>query len=204
MQVFKGDDSELKMISAGSPAFDSTESALDAMSTGSANSSAFLLMLYDNGLVPYSTRIKRDAFVAFYREALNQFRVTGTFESYLFILRAIFGADAQIFFQINTFGGLEIDLNVANELTFDFIGYDDDGEYLISTQDGLNTLAFRGLSGFATSTDISLLISELMPAGIVPTLAINFYAFSNFIANDGGVFDVITFDGDQIVFYEIG
>lgn len=205
MKLFKGNADEVKVIDAVGPVFDSTSAALDEMFANSADSSAFILMLYDNGLVPYSNRIKREAFVNFYRQALLNFPVIGTFDSYLFILGSIFGFESEIFFDSPTPGTLEITLNIVNELTFDFIGSDSSGEFLIGTQDDLDTLAFRGISGFETDHDVELLFSELVPVGIVPTYAINFYEYSNFIAYDSlGVYDVIDESGNQIVFYEIG
>ncbi len=205
MKLFKGNADELKVIDAVSPVFDSTSESLDEMYAGASDSSAFLLMLYDENRVPYAQRIKRDSFVNFYREALSQFPVTGTFDSYLFILGSVFGFESEIFFDTPSPGTLEITLNIVNELTYDFIGRDSSGEFLISTQDGIDTLAFRGISGFESEHDIELLFSELVPVGILPTYLINFYEYFNFVAEDDStLYDMIDSDGNIIVFYEIG
>jgi hypothetical protein len=205
LELFKENAEEIKVTDAVSPVFDSTSAELDLMFANGSTAASFLLMLYDNKLVPYWQRIKRDAFVNFYLEALAQFPVTGTFESYLFILRAIFGVESEIIFAVPAAGKLEITLNVVNELTFDFIGYDADGEFFIETQDGLYTLAFRGLSGFESDHDLELLFSELVPEGIFYTLFINFYEYSYFVGEVSDVlYDIVDTSGNNIVFYEIG
>ncbi len=208
MKTFKGDAVELKFIEAGAEAFDVTSASIDEMYAGASTSNPFLLMLYDEGRVPYSQRVKREAFVNFYKELVNQLQVVGTFEAYLFVLRAVFGVESEVFFDSPDPGTLEITVNVANEFTFDFVareivaGIEVFSEMV--TQDE-EQLVFRGISGFSTDHDVELFFSELIPIGIIPTFAINFYDYSFFVADQSGtLYDVIDDDGNQIVFYEIG
>lgn len=205
MKQFKeGSANELKFIEAGASAFDVTSDSLDSMFEGASTSTPFLLMLYDEGRVPYYQRIKRDAFVNFYKEALTWFPTMGTFEAYLFILRAVFGVESEFFFDSSDPGTLQITINIANEFTFDFIGYDSIGEFEMVTDEG-DTLVFRSVSGLESEYDVELFFSELIPIGIIPTFNINFYDYSYFVAEDDStLYDVIDDDGNQIVFYEIG
>lgn len=207
-QNFKGDALELKMQNVAGPVFDQTDLALNDFYEGAYESSPFLLMLYDEGRMPFSDRIPRDAFVDFIKEALRNFPVTGTYESYLFVLRSIFGADAEIFFDVPAAGKLTISINASTNTEYDFIAREFvDGEYVFHEMIDydLNTLTFRGIAGIESEYELSLLFSEIMPAGIFPTIQLTFISRYDFIGEDGdGIYDVITDIGDQIIFYEIG
>lgn len=209
MKFFRGNAEEIKVADAAKEAFDLTQSSLDEMLSGASTSDAFLLSLYDIEKVPYHERIVRAAFPAFYREAINWFPKTGTFEAYIFVIRAIFGEDAEIYFDLSTPGALKISINTESEVLFDFIGrdLDEDGnyeEFKILTHDG-DFLEFGVLSGISTDSEVELLFSEMIPMGIIPSLFINYYEFSTFIAEEGSTDpEVITEDGDTILFYEIG
>src|SRR5687768_6980026 len=95
-QKFRGDETELKFEAAGAPAFDVCGSALDEYFANAEQAEDFLLMLYDAKRMPFTDRVPRDSFVRFIREALVRFPNAGTFESYLFILRAIFGDQSEV------------------------------------------------------------------------------------------------------------
>lgn len=208
VQNFKGDNLELKFQSVGNPIFDLADSSLDDFYSEGFESTPFLLMLYDEGRMPFSNRIPREAFVDFIKQALKRFPVTGIFETYLFVLRSLFGEMSEINFEIPSPGKLEIDINAIASTTFDFIGREFiDGSYTffnIVDEDG-NILQFRGIPGLSTEYELYLLFSEIMPAGIVPVIALTFYSFFDFIAwDDFGNYEMIDNLGNNIILREIG
>lgn len=209
IQKFKGDATELKYIASGEPLFDITSMSLDQMYEDGFDAAPFLLMLYDEKRMPFSNRIPRAAFVDFIREALKRFRVTGIFESYLFVLRSIFGADTEIFFDVPDPGKLSIDVGALSNSEFDFVAREFiDGEYVFYTMIDydLSILTFRGLPGIDNEYDLNLLFSEIMPIGISPDITLQFISRSFWIAEEPGdlFYDMIDSSFNNIIFYEIG
>lgn len=195
------------MEAAAKPAFDVCSTSLTEFNNGSYEASPFLLMLYDEGRMPFSDRVLRDTFVEFFKEALTRFPFTGTFESYVFILRAIFGDSAQILFDVPAPGKLDITVNTELTVSYDFIAREFvGGEYVDSEiiDSGGNNLVFTGISGIDSQYQLQQLLSELVPAGIYLLLTLTNFTLNDFIAEDsGGNFDeIIDSDGNSIVFIE--
>lgn len=208
-QKFKGDALEVKMRAVAEPLFDITNIALDEFYENGFDAAPFLLMLYDEDRVPFSERIPRAAFVDFIRQALINFPVTGTFDSYLFVLRSIFGADTEIFFDVPDPGKLSIDVGALTNSEFDFVAREFiDGEYVFyeMVDYDLNILTFRGLPGIETEYELNLLFSEIMPCGISPDITLQFVSRSFWIAEEPGdmFFDMIDSAYNNIIFYEVG
>lgn len=205
-QNFKGDATELKMQAVGDPLFEVTDTALDEMYSEAFDAAPFLLAMYDDGRMPFSQRINRDTFVEFIRQALSNFPFTGTFEVYLTILRAIFGEESEIRFYVDTAGALEIDVEAVADATFTFFGREFiDGAYTffdMITQDGVDTLVFRGIIGIETEYELNLLFSELMPVGITPTITLGFFEISDWVDDEDNFIE----DDDRlgIIFIEGG
>jgi hypothetical protein len=187
VQSFKGDALETKM---------------QAVMEGGI-SDPFLLMLYDEGRVPFSERIGRNVFVSFIKKALENFPFIGNFESYIFILKEIFGPESNIFFEILAPGKLKISIDSAIDVVFDFIGRElvsgDFETFSLTTKDGYS-LQFRGILGIDSQYELSLLFAEIMPAGLAPTVA--FFTLYEFFTDAGD--NVLDSFGNQIVFYELG
>lgn|SRR5678815_3823223 len=208
VQNFKGDSLELKFQAVGNPVFDLANTALDDFYANGFDASPFILMLFDEGRMPFSERIPRDAFVPFVRQALKNFPITGIFENYLFVLRSIFGDLSEINFLVPAPGKLEIDIAAISNTTFDFIGREFSGGmytfFDMIDSDG-DTLEFRGIPGISTEYELNLLFSEMMPAGIVPIIALTFYGYFDFIAyDDFGIYDMVDYSGNKLIFREIG
>lgn len=205
-EKFKGDVQELKFENAGKPAFDQTGVALDEFYAGGYDASPFLLMLYDEKRVPFYDRIERKVFVDFYKEALKRYGFSGSFDSYIFVLKAIFGELSDIFFEIPNPGVLNIDISSASTLDFDFIARDVSGNIFDMIDNEGNILTFRGIAGIETAYELELLFSEIMPCGISPHISLSFFARYNFIAEDefGDFFDMTDNLGNNIVFVEVG
>lgn len=209
-QRFKGDPTELKFEGALKPVFDRANADLDLFWADAYDSTPWLLLLYDQKRMPYAERINRDAFVAFITEALDRFPFTGTFDTYIFVLRAVFGQLSEIVFTVPAPGKLQIDVNATSALEFNFTATDDwNGagytDYDMITMGG-DQLVFRGVSGIETKYELELLFSELMPAGIFPIITLTFFNRSDFVAQnaDLSLDNVVDFDGNQLVFNEIG
>lgn len=209
-QSFKGDSRELQMEAAAAPAFEVCGVALDAFLAGGYSASDFLLMLYDEGRMPFSDRVPRDSFLAFIKQAIPNFPVTGTFESYIFILQAIFGAGSGVLFELSDPGKLAILVNAASSIDFEAIAREfSDGQYEIFdliTDDG-DQILFGGISGIDSEAELSQLLAELIPAGIVADITLDFFALYSFAAEyiaDGELFDIVDHLGNSIVFFEEG
>ncbi len=202
-QKFKGDDLELRMEAAASPAFDLCSVALDEFLADGYLASPFLLMLYDEGRMPFSDRVPRDSFVEFFKEALERFPFTGTFEAYIFIIQAIFGSGSGILFDVPAPGKIEMLVNASSSLEFQFIAKEFiDGEYvesLIVDSDD-NLLQFSGISGIDSEYELKQLLAELIPAGIFPDITLAFFSLFNFIDDDDN--SIVDDSGNQIVFIE--
>jgi hypothetical protein len=206
-QKFKGDSFELQMEEAAKPAFDFTGSQLDAFFAGCYEAGDWLLALYDSGRMPFSSRVPRASFVSFFKEALARFPSTGTFESYLFILEAIFGEGTQVLFDVPAAGKLEILVNAAAALEFDLTGAVllPDGSkqsFQLVDSDGDQILA-RGISGIDSEAALNQLLAEIIPLGIFPDVALVYFTLSVFEALDGGTYEVVDHLGNQIVFFEV-
>lgn len=207
-QKFKGDTTELLIEAAGSRAFDLTDSALDDFYDSAYVTNDFLLMLYDAGRMPFSDRVPRESFVAFITQALPMAQVTGTFESYIFTIKSIFGQESEILFNVPAPGKLDLIVNAQASLVFDFTGREFvDGQFAffqIETKDGF-TLQFQGIAGVDSAPELKQLLSELIPAGLYVTVTLEVFTVSMFVAKDNlGAFDsVVDSANNQIVFFEI-
>lgn len=202
-QYFKGDATELKFDAAGKPMFDVANSALDAFKAEGYGASPFLLMLYDEGRAPFSDRVPRDSFVAFITEALVRFPFTGTFESYIFILQAIFGEGSGVLFNVPAAGKLEIAVNAASSIEFDFHGteYASGSVEDFAMVDHLgNQLIFGGISGIDSEAELQMLLAEIIPAGVYTEITLAFFALYNFVDDTGT--SIVDHLGNQIVFIE--
>jgi len=162
-------------------------------------------MLYDEKRIPFSNRTPRAAFVDFMRESFNNFPFIGTFESYIFILGSIFGPDSTVFFEVPSPGIIQIDVDANSDIDFQAIGYEPGtGIFLLGTQDD-DELVFRSIPGITNEAELELLFAELVPAGIVPHVNMNFIERYFFVADEGGpLIDMLDSFGNNIIFYEIG
>ena len=116
-QYFKGDSNELAIEAAGVAAFDACSVELDSFFENCYEAADFLLMLYDAGRMPFSQRVGRDDFVTFLNKAMPNFPVTGTFESYILLLSAIFGEQSFIDFDVTDPGKVSILVNASERLS---------------------------------------------------------------------------------------
>lgn len=214
-QNFKGDPTELKFYNAGREAFDSCTIAKDQFFAGAYTAGDFMLMLYDAGRMPFVARVPRDTFVSFIRQAIPNSRFMGTFESYLFILRSIFGANVGVQFTVPDPGQLEVEVNAAGfssrdvpsaYVDFDWVAKRIEGSSVfideLVTSDG-EQMILSAITGIETEGQLQALFAELIPAGILTTITLTFFTISQWIT-DGldQDYTIVASNGDEIVFYE--
>jgi hypothetical protein len=207
MQYFKGDATEMKFDEAGKPAMDVCGVALSQYYNQAYDAETFLLMLYDEGRMPFGSKIPRDAFVSFIRQAIPNFPRTGTFQMLIFLIKEIFGEVTEVLFTVPAPGRLQIEINAAAVIEFNAIhhkvinGIEEVGN--IVDADG-NLLTFVGISGIDTEYDFNQVFSEIFPAGIVPEITLGFFTLYNWVADDGagGLDQMVSHLGDNLVFYE--
>lgn len=114
VQLFKGDDNEQKMYAVAKAPAAAISLALDQFFGGIYGCIPLGEFLYDQQRVPLSNALKREVFISCFQELFAAFAVSGTFESYLTVLRKIFGEDAQIDFLTQGGSGL-VEYAFANE-----------------------------------------------------------------------------------------
>lgn len=207
-EKFKGDELELQFEAAGSLATNACSSSLDDFFNGCYSAGDFLLMLYDEGRMPFTSRVPRDSFVAFIQQAIPNFPFTGTFEAYLLTIQAVFGQGSGVLFDVTGPGKLEIMVNAAAEIEFDWVAIELlDGVYTESNvvDHSDDQIVFSAIAGVDNESKLKQLLSELIPAGIFPDVIFQSFTISDFIADyDGNEFNVVDHLGNQIVFFEIG
>jgi hypothetical protein len=157
--------------------------------------------------MPFSARVPREAFVSFIRQAIPNFKFTGTFESYLFILNSIFGSAVEVLFTIPAAGRLQIEVNAGGAtVDFDWIAkrFEDGGFVLdnLVTSDG-DQLILASIVGIETEGQLQALFDELIPAGIQTEITLNFFQLSQWITKGlDQDYTMVARNLDEIVFYE--
>ena len=200
MQYFKGDALELKFDEAGKPVMDICGANLDAFYENAYNTDEFLLMLYDQNRMPFGSKIPRDAFVAFIRQAIPGFPVTGTFRMLIFLIKEIFGEVTQILFTVPGPGRLQVAINAAAVIESPWTFLEQDSETGSVIDHAGNTMVFAGISGIDTEYEFNQIFSEIFPAGIVPEVTLSFFTQYNWIDDAGD--SIVDSFGNTIVFVE--
>lgn len=206
-QKFKGDSTETLFEEAGRGALDTCSAALSEYYAGAYTAGEFLLMLYDAGRMPFSDRVPRDSFLLFIKQAIPNFPFTGTFDSYLFILEAIFGAGTDVLFELTDPGKIGITVNAADTVLFEFIGREFvDGAYVNFEliDDSGDAFVFTGISGIDSQAELEQLLAELIPVGIVADITLTYFDVSPFIAEyePDEFYSVVDHLDNQLVFFE--
>lgn len=207
-QYFKGNADEIKIDTCGSQIMDLTSESLDQFFDECFDTVDFLLMLYDEGRMPFSDRIPREAFVAFLIECIANANFIGTYESYIFLVNRIFGAGSSVFFGAISAGTLEMQVSSSNSIGFDFVARElnEAGSYdffEIITHLGEN-ISFVGFPSIESEAELKQLLSEFIPAGIYPDITLVLFTTSLFLVSDGGDFTIIDDQANDIIFFELG
>lgn len=174
MQFFKQNDpNEIKIVNATNLMFDQRGAALDLMYQQVYQSREMAEFLYDNNFVALSNVINREVFINTINEIFDAWAHAGTFESYLTILRKIFGNSAIIEFEVPNPGCLDINIistayEVANFVARQKVG---DGYQYFNIVDGDgNRIVFYNLMSSDGQLDITKIIKTIVPGGIFVTI----------------------------------
>lgn len=205
-QYFKGDANEIKMDTVGSEIMDISGHALDQFFDEGFLAADFLLMLYDEGRMPFSDRIPREAFIAFLVECIANANFIGTYESYIFLIQSIFGADSIIFFEETDPGVLTMTVSASNSVTFEWVGREFNGvsyDSIEMVDDTGDRLAFSGFPGIDSEAELQQLLAEFIPAGIWADISLITFSAPFFLVDDGGDFTIVDHLGNDIIFFEL-
>lgn len=206
-QYFKGDAKEIKFDTVGKGPIDLTGLALDQFYDEAFDCAEFLLMLYDEGRVPFSDRVPRDAFVSFLIQCIANANFIGTYESYIFLVNGIFGEGSSIFFGTPVAGKITMIISSSSTANFTFVAREliDGGyEYFdMVTGDG-ETLEFVGFPGIESEAELQQLLAEFIPAGIYADITLVIFTTFLFAVDDGGDFTISDDLGNDIIFFELG
>ncbi|MDR2426816.1 MAG: hypothetical protein LBD46_06550 [Endomicrobium sp.] len=121
-------------------------------------------IIYDGQYIEISKAIRRDIFLQSFDTIMQSLDKTGTFEMLITIIKAIFGADAGITFNMTSPGVLEIDIEQHSSDVSNWIAKD--GENII-TIDGDNLIFQIFINQIYIDEVINLFNQFLKPAGIV-------------------------------------
>jgi hypothetical protein len=206
-QYFKGDALELKFDNVGTEIVQLATVSLDQFFQDAYQCSEFLLMLYDEGRMPFSDRIPREAFIAFLIECIANANFIGTHESYIFLINRIFGADSTVFFEQVTPGVLTMTVAASNTQEHDFLAREfTSGSYDtfdVITHDN-ETLQFVGFAGIESEAELTQLLSEFVPAGIFPDITLVLFSTTLFLVEDtDGEFTIVDELNNDIIFFEL-
>ncbi len=175
-QYFKGDDTEIKMYTAGKFATDAVGIQLDLFEDGAYDTYALGDLIFDNDLSPLANAIPRLIFREAFKEIFDAFVAVGSFEAYLTVFRKIFGDDVEVTFTVPAAGKLNIDIVATGVELSDFITrYIENNEYVIDEiidEEGDN-IAFQGLKGFQSQYELEQMLFEMVPAGIYTTITLD-------------------------------
>lgn len=120
-QLFNGDDLELKFSGSFDLVFADMKEALLAIIGKAYGAKALGYTLYDGNTSPLNGVIERETFALYYDDIFKTFPYAGTFESYIFILKKIFGEEAEISFTKLAPAALQIDITSDRNTFFKWI-----------------------------------------------------------------------------------
>lgn len=120
-QQFNGDDLELKFSGSFDLVFKDMKDALLSMIEKAYGEKALGYTLYDGNTSALNGIVERDTFALYYDDIFKAFPYGGTFESYIFILKKIFGEEAEISFTKLAPAALQIDITSDRNTFFKWI-----------------------------------------------------------------------------------
>lgn len=207
-QYFKGNAEERKVDYCGQGAMDLTGLSLDQFYIDAFECTDFLLMLYDEGRVPFSDRVPRAAFVNFLIQCIANANFIGTYESYIFLINGIFGEGSSIFFTETDPGVVTMIISSSATIRFGFVTrelVDGAYEYFDMVTGAGETLEFAGLPGIDSEAELKQLLAEFIPAGIYADITLVIFTTYLFLVEDvDGESTINDGAGNDIIFFELG
>jgi hypothetical protein len=170
IQPFKGNDvTEQKMRAALVPVAEELVEARDDFYNGAYECYKLGDVLYDTNRHPMVGVISKETFREIFPQINQAFKRPGIFEYYLDLLRAIYGEDVVVNFEIPAPGVLYINIQGLVVTNYNFVAREiSGGEYFYSPvvdHDGDNIL-FQHTDGLKTQSEIDSIMKEISPQGI--------------------------------------
>jgi len=162
IQLFNDDTETVKNNAAFLPLYNylNTESA--KLYDNAYNCQALGDVIRNLSLMPLAKAIPRDAFVMGFSEIIASMNLTGTYEQYIAVLKALFGDSTDIEFTEPAPGHLQIDIGKATVELSEWV--DQDGNNII-TNFG-DTLVFASLIDTIDSRALQQVLYSIGPNGI--------------------------------------
>jgi hypothetical protein len=179
IEYFKGDETELKYFNSAEPISDTLLDQLILFFDDCYNCEELGSVLYDNKLSPLANAIKKQVYLESFPTIWENFKVAGTFESYLEVFQKIFGDTVDVEFTVPGPGQLEIDITAENVQEFNFAArYIEDNEYLYDEiiDDEDDNIVLRNYKGLESEYELNKMLTEMVPAGIDITITLSFGA----------------------------
>lgn len=164
-QAFKGDDTELKIAGAAREVFQKLAADLRAWYDGAYTGSGLGALLYDNRLTMIADKMTRQAFIDNYGALLAQWEYPGSFESYLYVLRSVFGPEAAVKFTRLAPGALGIEVTAYRNEMHRWLAQAEAGARNIKTESGA-ALCFALPKTVLSAGQVIAVLETLIPAGI--------------------------------------
>lgn len=168
-EYFKGDDTEKKFEASALPTLEDLEIQLNAFDQDAYECQAFGDIIFEDGRSPLSNAIDQQVFRASFNEVFQNFRVAGSFESYIAVFQKIFGESSDITFTIPASGKLQIDI-VADEIELNdsVARIIESNQYVLYDliDDEGDNIAFQSIKGFQSQYELEQMLYEMVPDGI--------------------------------------
>jgi hypothetical protein len=175
VKYFKGDETEVKMYSAGLPILESIGLELDQYFDGVYGSVPLGEFIYDQNLFPLTNAIRRQVFVSAFKELLSSWSFCGTFESYISVFKKIFGDEVEIEFTVPGPGELVIDIATAGFDSSPFVARTiENNAYVFDNvvDDEGDNIAFAVVKGIETQSELEKILFTMVPNGIFTTVSL--------------------------------
>lgn len=163
-QPFKGDDVELKIAGAAREVLQKLAADLRAWYDGAYTGEGLGALLYDNNLTEIAGKISRQVFIDNYGAILAQWEYPGTFESYLYVLRSVFGPDVQVKFTRLAPAALGIEVTAYRNKTYRWLAQVEAGTRKIKAENGA-ALCFVLPVTVLSAGQVMAVLETLVPAG---------------------------------------
>lgn len=175
MQLFKGDENELKMIAGMSSVVDAALSEKENFLDGAYDSYGLGGVIFDSGRAPLSNAIPRDIFVSSFNAMFEGFQFAGTFESYLSVFRKVFGPDVDVTFTVPGPGKLNIDLIATNLELYNLVARRvENNAYVFDeiVDDVGDNIVVQAVKGMDSESELNSMLFEMVPNGIYTQISL--------------------------------
>lgn len=177
MEFFKGDETEQKIVAAGSPVLAAISLSLDEFFDGAYGAAPLGGIIFDDEMVAVAKAMARDVFIRSFKELFDSWTAAGTFDSYILLFKKIFGDDSSIEFEVPGPGLLNINI-IAGEFDENlFVAREIvDNEYVYSeiVDDEGDNIVFTTVHGVESQHDLEKILFTVTPVGILTTIGIEF------------------------------